>query len=47
MAKAMGIATLNPSYGQLLSASAFAAQMKSFSLKPPTSWVEKRTTQRS
>jgi hypothetical protein len=27
--------------------SAFAAQMKSFSLKPPTSWVEKRTTQRS
>ena len=29
------------------SASAFAAQMKSFSDRPPTSWVDQRTTQRS
>ena len=32
---------------QPASSSAFAAQMKSFSLNPPTSWVEKCTTQRS
>src|SRR3546814_14373450 len=32
---------------QSASRSAFAAQMKSFSLRPPTSWVEYRTTQRS